>query len=223
MTFSESIKTCFGKYVDFSGRASRSEYWWFTLFSIISQIVLNFIPFVGWIFSLALLLPSLSATARRLHDTDRTAWWMLLYLVPVLSLMAISIMIIVLIGISLSDSGEETVVAWGIFGIIIIFLIISSIVSAIVLLIFLVLAGTEGPNRYGPDPLRQVAGVAGLGGLGHHYAAPHSAGEAGASNFDSEHIPGSPSQGSASGWYCSQCGKELRQGAQFCTECGSAV
>ena len=106
MTFSESIKTCFGKYVDFSGRASRSEYWWFTLFSVVSQAVVNFIPFIGWIYALALLLPSLAATARRLHDIDRTAWWMLLYLVPVLSLMAIPIMIIVLIGISLSDSGE---------------------------------------------------------------------------------------------------------------------
>ena len=72
VTFIESIKTCFQKYIDFGGRASRSEYWWFFLFTFIARIVLGFIPVIGFIVTLALILPSLSVTVRRLHDTDRT-------------------------------------------------------------------------------------------------------------------------------------------------------
>ena len=78
MTFTESVKTCFQKYVDFSGRASRSEFWWFFLFTFVVRIVTTWIPFIGFIIALALLLPSLAVTARRLHDTNRTGWWMLL-------------------------------------------------------------------------------------------------------------------------------------------------
>ncbi len=83
MTFSKSISTCMGKYVDFSGRAARAEYWWFFLFAAL----------LGWfadiadpssvgsaIVSLALLSPSLSAGTRRLHDTGRSGWWQLLVL-----------------------------------------------------------------------------------------------------------------------------------------------
>ena len=72
----------FRNYVNFSGRAQRSEFWWFTLFSFIVQALLNLAPVVGWIFSLAVLLPSLAVTVRRLHDTGRSAWWLMIY--PVL-------------------------------------------------------------------------------------------------------------------------------------------
>lgn len=53
MTFGESIKTCFSKYATFEGRATRSEYWWFWLLCF----VCGYIPFVGWLFSLAALIP----------------------------------------------------------------------------------------------------------------------------------------------------------------------
>ena len=79
MTFTESIKTCLRKYIDFNGRASRPEYWWFVLLSI----VLSFIPVIGWLIRLALLLPSLSVQARRLHDMNRSAWWLLLLVPPI--------------------------------------------------------------------------------------------------------------------------------------------
>ena len=75
----ESISSVFRNYVNFSGRAQRSEFWWFTLFSFVLQAILNFAPVVGWIFSLAVLLPSLAVTARRLHDTGRSAWWLIIY------------------------------------------------------------------------------------------------------------------------------------------------
>jgi uncharacterized membrane protein YhaH (DUF805 family) len=81
MTFMESVKTCFSKYAVFEGRAGRPEFWWFMLFLLAVNIVLSWIsPFVGAIFTLATLVPSLAVGARRLHDTDRSGWWQLLCL-----------------------------------------------------------------------------------------------------------------------------------------------
>lgn len=85
MTFQESIKVCFSKYADFSGRASRSEYWWFVLFIILVSAATSVVSDTLCIlFSLATLLPSLAAASRRLHDTQRSAWWQLVCLVPVI-------------------------------------------------------------------------------------------------------------------------------------------
>jgi uncharacterized membrane protein YhaH (DUF805 family) len=84
MNFVEAIKSGFNKYVTFSGRAARSEYWYWTLFAIIADIVKAIINafvalgFVGLVVSLALLLPSIAVAIRRLHDLDRTGWWLLL-------------------------------------------------------------------------------------------------------------------------------------------------
>lgn len=94
MDFQTAVKTCFQKYVTFSGRASRSEFWWFTLFIVIASIIFGILDgiLVGFdslyspfsnLFSLATFLPGLAVTARRLHDVDRTAWWLLLILVPI--------------------------------------------------------------------------------------------------------------------------------------------
>jgi uncharacterized membrane protein YhaH (DUF805 family) len=83
MTFAESIRTCFGKYADFNGTASRSEFWWFMLFVFIVAVALNLInTTVGAIFAVAVLLPELAVGARRLHDTGRSGWWQLLLIVP---------------------------------------------------------------------------------------------------------------------------------------------
>jgi len=85
MTFQESIQTCFRKYLDFNGRASRSEYWWFALFIIAVSIVLSYVSgILSTLFSLGTLIPSITAAARRLHDTQRSGWWQLIALVPVL-------------------------------------------------------------------------------------------------------------------------------------------
>ncbi len=88
MSFGDSIKTCFTKYVDFKGRASRPEYWWFFL----SYIVLYFVflairvPAVAYLVALAYFLPLLAAAVRRLHDTGRSGWWYLIVLIPLVGL-----------------------------------------------------------------------------------------------------------------------------------------
>jgi uncharacterized membrane protein YhaH (DUF805 family) len=85
MGFFDAIKVCLTKYVDFTGRAAPSEYWYFALFVIIGQICLFVIyqP-LEMAFSLASILPQLAVAARRLHDTDRSGWWQLLIFVPVI-------------------------------------------------------------------------------------------------------------------------------------------
>lgn len=80
---------CWKKYVAFAGRARRKEYWMFVLFNFLAQLVLNILDGVlgtsgilSLVYNLAVLLPSLAVCSRRLHDTDRSAWWMLIALVP---------------------------------------------------------------------------------------------------------------------------------------------
>jgi uncharacterized membrane protein YhaH (DUF805 family) len=85
MTFLESISICFTKYADFTGRASRSEYWWWTLFVILASLATGFInEIVSMLFSLATLLPGLAVGARRLHDTNRSGWLQLLWFIPII-------------------------------------------------------------------------------------------------------------------------------------------
>lgn len=82
MDFMAAVKTCFSKYADFSGRATRSEYWYFFLFNFIVGIVLGWIPFLGWLVSLALLVPSLAVAWRRLHDMGKSGAFYLFILIP---------------------------------------------------------------------------------------------------------------------------------------------
>jgi uncharacterized membrane protein YhaH (DUF805 family) len=85
MTFGESISVCFSKYADFTGCAKRSEFWWWTLFTFLVSVATGyFSQTASGLFSLATLLPSLAVGARRLHDTDRTGWWQLLWFIPVI-------------------------------------------------------------------------------------------------------------------------------------------
>lgn len=102
MTFQDSIRVCFSKYADFNGRAGRPEYWWFALFIIVASLALSKLsPTLGGVFSLATLLPSIAAAARRLHDTHRSGWWQLIAIVPVVG-------IIVLV-VFLAQEGRSTV------------------------------------------------------------------------------------------------------------------
>lgn len=132
MGFADAVRTCLSKYVTFSGRARRPEYWWFVLFVILGNIVFGIldaavfgtvevpvegapgqveeaaVSVFGAIFSLAMFLPQLAAGARRLHDRDMSAWWLLLLILPVL--------------------------------------------GVLILLVIFALPGTEGENRFGPPP-----------------------------------------------------------------------
>ncbi|HUW75661.1 MAG TPA: DUF805 domain-containing protein [Gallionella sp.] len=83
MTFIESIQTCFRKYAEFNGRASRSEFWWWILFIVIVSIGAQLVSqTVGELAALATLLPNLAVTSRRLHDINRSGWWQLVGFIP---------------------------------------------------------------------------------------------------------------------------------------------
>jgi uncharacterized membrane protein YhaH (DUF805 family) len=88
MNFGEAVSSVLRNYVTFSGRAPRSEYWFWALFLFIVSVVAAILDFfifpgssagpIGMVLSLALLLPNFSVSIRRLHDIDRTGWWVLI-------------------------------------------------------------------------------------------------------------------------------------------------
>jgi uncharacterized membrane protein YhaH (DUF805 family) len=95
MNFSQAIASCFVNYAKFSGRAARSEYWHFVLFLALGRIVTRILdavifnsPFneylslhpLNSIFSLVVLVPTFAVAVRRLHDVNRSGWWLLMYL-----------------------------------------------------------------------------------------------------------------------------------------------
>lgn len=100
MGFGDAVRTCWRKYGDFDGRAQRSEFWWWILFVTLLQIAASIVltvllvvfqnaGFLQWlgvlifmIVVLAVILPSIAVSVRRLHDRDLSGWWYLLGLVP---------------------------------------------------------------------------------------------------------------------------------------------
>jgi uncharacterized membrane protein YhaH (DUF805 family) len=157
MGFFEAIRSCFGKYVTFRGRARRSEYWYFTLFIVLITIPAAIIdeavfpgaggsatrngPIEGAL-SLATFLPSLSVTVRRIHDTNWSGWLyggFFLYLLAGLAFVAVFV--------SQMNSGATTPASIGaiVFG-------AGAVAYAIFLFVQMVRNGTAGPNKYGPDP-----------------------------------------------------------------------
>ena len=159
------------KYATFSGRASRAEFWWFMLMLIVLYLVATFLfggilgaagaasgePNVGLamvaggtglvilLFWLAVIIPTIAAQVRRLHDTGRSGWWVGAYYIGYL------VLLFTMFGSVLGAAGGATETAaagmgmsmlvmalWGIYG--------------IVLLVFFILPGTKGANEYGPDP-----------------------------------------------------------------------
>ena len=117
MGFQEAIEAGFKKYFDFDTRSCRSEFWFWTLFVVLVNMLLTLagafvsssIDWLGVVFSMVTLIPGISITVRRLHDLDKSGWWILIALVPFIGL--------------------------------------------ILLIFWECLKGTEGPNRFGEDPL----------------------------------------------------------------------
>ena len=100
MTFSEAIKTSLvNKYATFSGRATRSEYWYVVLFGYLLALLIVFLGMIidspeliiglSTVLSLILLVPGLAVCIRRLHDTGRSGWWYLLVLIPYIGAIAL--------------------------------------------------------------------------------------------------------------------------------------
>ena len=132
------------RYAEFSGRSRRKEYWMYVLLMIIVGVVIGLIeatleltgmigpygPLSG-LFGLATFIPNIAVTIRRLHDTNRSGWWMLVGVVPYVAMVAAVV------------SGNIALV--GILGFV-------ALAGMIVLLVFVLLDGTKGPNKYGEDP-----------------------------------------------------------------------
>jgi uncharacterized membrane protein YhaH (DUF805 family) len=150
------------------------EFWMWILFTLIVGLVLGFIDgilglrfgpssssfssgattgfstfssigILGLLWSLATLVPNIAVAMRRLHDTDRTGWWLLLPVIPYV------IGLVIMLGAA-AGQNLGLIAVGGIFSLI-------GLVGAIVLLVFYCLPGTPGPNRFGPDPLGGVGNL----------------------------------------------------------------
>lgn len=164
MTFAQAVRSVLSNYATFSGRARRSEYWWFYLFTILVSIATsvvdavlntafnNEIGVVGVIASLALLLPSLAVTARRLHDTGRTGWWMLLPTIPLLATMVVGLAAFFDV-VFTSEAGGSPAVAVTVLLVVCVLITLAAIIT---LVVFLCLDSNPGPNRYGPSPKQPI-------------------------------------------------------------------
>lgn len=147
------------KYADFSGRASRPEFWWYVLAIIVAYLVLHIVEsIVGLdhmfyrygpltaLFGLATIVPSIAVAVRRLHDTDRTGWWILLPTVPYI--LGLVLGGAAMMGGAAMGSGVGMMAGAGIAGL---FMLIA-LIADIVLIVFYCMPGTPGDNRYGPNP-----------------------------------------------------------------------
>lgn len=159
------------RYADFSGRSRRMEYWMWVLFQFLLYLALwvVFFALAGaalWsndaggalaagatliiflllymVIGLALLVPSLAVTVRRLHDTNRSGWWLGGFMLAYLALVVVNAAMMGVIAQSPESLGAATAL-YGIIG-------LAMFGYGIVLLVFMFLDGTPGPNRYGPDP-----------------------------------------------------------------------
>lgn len=175
MTFSQSVRTCFGKYATFSGRAVRPEYWYFFLFSVIANAVAGAIDWqffttvittstdtatlttaqsnrpVQGLVGLALFVPHLAVSWRRMHDTGRNGLYALL---PMLLIAGAFGVLIFGIGIAdlFASGGRLDILFTRLTLLMIIPTLLILIVSPLLVLWWLTRPSQPGPNAYGPNP-----------------------------------------------------------------------
>lgn len=136
--FTDALGICFMKYATFTGRARRSEYWWFCLWCCILTL------FTCGLAAIVLFIPSISATFRRLHDTGRSGWW---WGVSMCVGTIYNVIYYINLFSAISDYGIPP--ALGVFDIA---YYIVSLVYGIVIFVFLVQDSHAGVNKYGPSP-----------------------------------------------------------------------
>ncbi len=86
MKFDQAIRSCFEKYATFSGRASRSEYWYWILFSCVGWLIIVKFTKLFYIWDFGLLIPSIAVGVRRMHDSDHSGWWLIFPIVDLVLL-----------------------------------------------------------------------------------------------------------------------------------------
>lgn len=142
MRFADAVLSCFKKYATFKGRARRSEFWWWQLFYCMISL-LSVIPYIGNLIILAIALPSLAVSARRLHDIGRSAWWLLLPCSISVAVCALSFSLVSFQQSDHIDSG--LLIAWCIMG-------LAYLAVAIVFIVWFIQDSKSEPNQYGPSP-----------------------------------------------------------------------
>lgn len=157
MNMVDAVKSVLSQYVGFRGRARRSEYWYWTLATILASIAVTIVESVlglgsdgsgpiSGLLSLAIFLPGLAVTFRRLHDTGRSGWWIGGFYIGI-----IVFALIIGIGFAATMGGDSTTssalggVAAIIFG-------LGALIYGIAILVFLCTDSQVGPNKYGPNP-----------------------------------------------------------------------
>ena len=116
MSFGSAISNVLSNYANFSGRASKAEFWWWVLFFTLLMLAVGIIaavmsPSMGGALSglvwLGLFLPNLAVQVRRLHDTGRSGWWMLLLLVPLIGFIVLFIWFLSASNSGVNNYGEQ--------------------------------------------------------------------------------------------------------------------
>ena len=152
-SFIDAIKLGFSNYFNFSGRATRAEYWWFVLF-LVPVSLITWIPLIGQVIWLATSIPTISLTTRRLHDIGKSGWWQLAYwglvIVCAVGFFGPIVFLIFVMSEATGDSVAGAVLVM--FGIVMVVATVAWIATGVVWIIWLVRKGDEGPNKYGPDP-----------------------------------------------------------------------
>lgn len=149
MSFTQASRAFFARYFDYSGRSSRSEYWYAVLFLALASAACSIVdaaigkPVFSALFNLLIFLPNISLTVRRLHDTGRSGWWLLAPFFPAF----VSAFILVVAG----EQAGALVAGVGVF---------VGLGTIVTLLVWFCRASSPGDNRYGPNPLgREVPAI----------------------------------------------------------------
>ena len=159
MNMVEAVKSVLSQYVGFSGRARRSEFWYWILATIIAQFVVGIVeallglssdgsgPISG-VLSLAIFLPGLAVTFRRLHDIGRSGWWIGGFYLGAF----IFAFVIGFLALGAFTAGGDEASGAAMIGVLVIILVLAALIYSIVLLVFLCTDSHVGPNKYGPNP-----------------------------------------------------------------------
>jgi len=170
MGFVEAVRTCFSKYFTFSGRAARPEYWWFVLFVVGISIVLSFVDALIFgvdpetdepssvltgLFQLAIFIPGLAVGWRRLHDSGRPGWYLLLPMLASLAFVISMFFGVFAFGVAETElANPDNLIApaalLGGAGFLV-FLVVQ-LVLLVLMIWWMTRPSDPGPNEYGPQP-----------------------------------------------------------------------